>query len=147
MRKLAMLSLALGALTLPAHAQPADQQHGLASGMIVLRYTGEVLPGQETAFKEVAAKVIALVAQEPGTLMYEWSMRPDGKTWDAVEMYKDSAAVAAHVKDVVEKYGKQLGEVQKELQFFVYGSPDEQAKSTLDALKPIYTTPIGGFIR
>jgi quinol monooxygenase YgiN len=146
MRKL-ILSLAFGALTLPAYAQPADQQHGLNSGMIVLRYTGEVLPGKENAFKEVAAKVIALVAQEPGTLMYEWSMRPDGKTWDAIEMYKDSAAVTAHVKDVVGKYGKELGQVQKEVEFYVYGAPDQQAKSTLDALKPIYTTHIAGFIR
>jgi quinol monooxygenase YgiN len=146
MRKL-MLSLALGVLALPAYAAPADQQHGLGSGMIVMRYTGEVLPGQADAFKAVAAKVIAAVAEEPGTLMYEWSMRPDGKTWDAVEMYRDSAAVVAHVKDVGSKFGKELGQVQKEVRFYVYGSPDDQAKSTLAPLNPIYTTRIAGFIR
>jgi hypothetical protein len=79
--------------------------------------------------------------------MYEWSMRPDGKTWDAIEMYRDSAAVAEHVKDVGSHFGKQLGQVQKEVSLDVYGSPDQAAKQTLAPLNPVYTTPIVGFIR
>ena len=44
-------------------------------------------------------------------------------------------------------FGKELGQVQKEVSFYVYGSPDEQAKQTLAPLKPVYNTPITGFIR
>ena len=36
---------------------------------------------------------------------------------------------------------------QEELQLVVYGSPDAQLKETLAPLKPVYTTPIEGFIR
>ena len=57
-------------------------------------------------FKQVVAKVIAAVAQEPGTLMYEWTLRPDQKTFDVVELYKNSDAVVAHIKHV-------LGELRK----------------------------------
>ncbi len=147
MRKFAMLSVALGALAIPAYAQAADQEQGSASGKIMLLYTGEVLPGKADQFKQVAQKLIATVKQEPGTLAYVWSMRPDGKTFDSMELYGDSAAVTAHVKDVLSKYGKDLGQLQKEVVFLVYGSPDAQAKKALAPLNPVYTTEIAGFIR
>jgi quinol monooxygenase YgiN len=145
MRNLLFSALALGALAGPAAAQPP--QHGLKSGYIAFTYTGEVLPGQMDNFKQVAAKVIAAVAQEPGTLMYEWCLRPDQKTFDAVELYQNSDAVIAHVKHVLPEFGKDLGQVQKELSFVVYGSPNEEAKQALAGLNPVYETPIEGFTR
>jgi quinol monooxygenase YgiN len=98
-------------------------------------------------FRQVAARVIAAVAQEPGTLMYEWSLRPDQKTFDAVELYQNSDAAIAHVKHVLSEFGKDLGQVQKEIGLVVYGSPNEQAKQALAGLNPVYETPIDGFIR
>jgi quinol monooxygenase YgiN len=139
--------LAIAVVSFPAGAQTPAPQHGLKAGNIVFLYTGEVLPGQMDNFKRVATKVIAAVAQEPGTLMYEWSLRPDQKTFDAVELYQNSDAAVAHVKHVVSEFGKDLGEVQKELQLVVYGSPDAQAKQALAPLSPVYTTPIEGFVR
>jgi quinol monooxygenase YgiN len=130
-----------------AQAQTPAPQHGLKTGYIAFTYTGEVIPGQMDNFKQVAAKVIAAVAQEPGTLMYEWSFRPDQKTFDAVELYQNSDAVIAHVKHVSTEFGKELGQVQKELQLVVYGSPNPQAKEVLAGLNPVYETPIEGFIR
>jgi len=145
MRNLLLSLLALGMLAIPADAQP--QQHGLKTGYIAFTYTGEVLAGQMDNFKQVAAKVIAGVAQEPGTLMYEWSLRPDQKTFDAVELYQNSEAVIAHVKHVGSEFGKDLGQVQKEISLVVYGSPNEEAKQALAGLNPVYETPIDGFIR
>lgn len=139
--------LAITAVSFPAGAQTPTPQHGLKTGNIVFVYTGEVLPGQMDSFKRVAAKVIAAVAQEPGTLMYEWSLRTDQKTFDAVELYQNSDAAVAHVKHVVSEFGKDLGEVQKEPQLVVYGSPDALAKQALAPLNPVYTTPIAGFVR
>jgi quinol monooxygenase YgiN len=145
MRKLLVSLLAIGALSLSARAQAP--QHGLKTGYIVLAYTGEVLPGQMDNFKQVVAKVVAAVAEEPGTLMYEWTLRPDGKTFDVVELYQNSDAVVAHVKHVLPTFGKDLGQVQKEVQFVVHGSPEAQAKEVLASLKPVYQPPIVGFTR
>jgi quinol monooxygenase YgiN len=135
------------ALSFPTGAQTPAPQHGLNSGYIAFLYTGEVLPGQMDNFKQVAAKVVAAVKQEPGTLMYEWSLRPDQKTFDVVELYQSSDAVVAHVNHVLGEFGKELGQVQKAVQLVVYGSPDPQAKQALAQLNPVYETPIEGFIR
>jgi quinol monooxygenase YgiN len=139
--------LVLSAGLVLAGAQTPAPQHGLKTGYIAWIYTGEVLPGQMDHFKQIATKVIAAVAQEPGTLMYEWSFRPDQKTFDVVELYQNSDAGVAHVKHVLAEFGKELGQVQKALQFVVYGSPDAQLKQVLAEFNPVYATPIEGFTR
>jgi hypothetical protein len=98
-------------------------------------------------FKQVVSKVIAAVAQEPGTLMYEWCLRPDGKTFDVVERYQSSDAFVAHVNHVLSTLGKDLGQVQKEVQLVVYGSPGAPLKQVLAQFKPVYQAPIDGFTR
>lgn len=147
MRILFVSVLAGAALALPAAAQAQAAQHGIHTGNIVCTYTGEVLPGQEEAFKQLVPKVVAAVEQQPGTMAYEWSMRADGKTFDVVEMYQNSNAVVEHVKDVVAKFGPELGKTQKTLRFAVYGNPDAEAKKAIEGLHPEYETPIAGFIR
>jgi quinol monooxygenase YgiN len=109
------LSLLVAAVALPAAAQAEAQQRGLQKGNIAFTYTGEVLPGQEEAFKQLVMKIVAAVEQEPGTIAYEWSMRTDGKTFDVVETYQDSSAVVAHVKNVGSHFGSELGKTQKNL--------------------------------
>jgi len=138
---------AIGAIGLPVAAQAQMAQHGIHTGNIVATYTGEVLPGQEEAFKQMVPKIVAAVEQEPGTMAYEWSMRADGKTFDVVEIYQDSNAFAAHVKDVVGKFGGDLGKTQKGLKLVVYGNPDAEAKKAIEGLHPEYETPFSGFIR
>ncbi len=54
------------------------------------------------------------MAKEPGTLMYEWSMRPDGKTFDVLELYQNSDAVIAHIKHVLPAFGDDLGGMRAE---------------------------------
>jgi quinol monooxygenase YgiN len=137
--------LTAASLAMPTAAY--SQTRGLAAGNIAFTYTGEVLPGQEAAFKQVVQQVIAAVQQEPGTLMYEWSMRADGKTFDVLELYQDSAAVVAHVKEVGSKFGAELGKTQKETKFVVYGSPNAEAKQAIAGLHPEFETPFAGFIR
>jgi quinol monooxygenase YgiN len=145
MRKWMLCLLALAALTVSAKAQSPEK--GLKTGYIVLHYTGEVLPGQMDKFKQVVAKVIAAVAQEPGTLMYEWTLRPDGKTFDVTELYKNSDAVVAHVKHVIGDFGKELGEVQKGTGLVVHGSSNEEVRKAAEGLNPTYQTPIDGFVK
>jgi ABC-type sugar transport system substrate-binding protein len=84
LRTLLLSLLAASALALPAAAQTQASQHGSHTDNIIFTYTGEVLPGQEEAFKQLVPKVVAAVEQEPGALAYQWSMRADGKTFDVV---------------------------------------------------------------
>jgi quinol monooxygenase YgiN len=147
MWKLLTAVLAIAALCSPAAAQTPVPQHGLKSGYIAWTYTGEVLPGQMDNFKQVVSKVIAAVAQEPGTLMYEWNFRQDQKTFDVIELYQSSEAALAHVKHVVAEFGKDLGQVQKGLQLTIYGSPDAQVKQVVEGFNPVYQTHFEGFIR
>ena len=145
MRKWIFGLLAVAAVSVSAQAQSPEK--GVKAGNIIAHYTGEVLPGQMDKFKQVTAKLIAAVAQEPGTLMYEWTFRPDQKTFDVTELYKNSDAVVAHVKHVIGDFGKDLGEVQKEVSFVVHGSPNEEARKAVEGLNPVYQSHIDGFVK
>jgi quinol monooxygenase YgiN len=137
--------LVIGAVSLSARAQ--TPLHGLKTGYVAATYTGEVLPGQIDNFKQLVSKLVAATAQEPGTLMYEWTFRPDGKTFDVLEIYQNSDALVAHVNHVRSTFSKNLGKVQKAVQLVVYGSPDASAKRVTAQLKPVYEAPIDGFTR
>jgi quinol monooxygenase YgiN len=148
MRKVLFSLIALAAIALPADAQTPAPQHGLKAGYIATTYTGEVLPGQMDNFKQLVTRLVAAVAaEEPGTLVYEFSLRSDQKTYDTIEVYQNSEAVVAHGKHVRTEFGKELGEVRKTVKFVVYGSPDAKAKEALAGLNPEYESPIDGFIR
>src|SRR3954462_129255 len=145
MRNQFLSLLAVCALAVPVAAQGQALQRGNPTDKIIFTYTGEILPGQEQAFRDIAAKVVALVEREPGTLVYRWSMRADGKTFDVVEIYKDSNAIVAHVKAVGSKFGGDLGKTQKTQKFVVYGDPNAEARKAIDGLHPDYQKPFAGF--
>ena len=140
MRNILLVLGGIFAIALPAAAQDPH-------AYIAFLYTGEVLPGQETSFKELVSKIVTTVENESGTIAYKWSMRPDGKTFDVVEIYQDSQAVQAHIKDVVGKYGEEIAKNWKPVKFVVYGNPDADTKKALERLHPEYETPFAGFIR
>ena len=92
MRNILLVLGGIFAIALPAAAQNPHADY------IAFLYTGEVLPGQEASFKELVSKIVTTVENESGTIAYKWSMRPDGKTFDVVEIYQDSQAVQAHIR-------------------------------------------------
>jgi quinol monooxygenase YgiN len=122
-------------------------QHGLKTGYVATMFTGEILPGQLDNFKQLVTRLVSAVAEEPGTLVYEISLRPDQKTYDSLEVYRNSEAVVAHAKHVRAEFGKELGKVRNAGSFVVFGSPDAQAKKALSGLNPVYESPIDGFTR
>ena len=97
MRNLLISLSALILVTLPVHAQTAAPapQHGLKAGSIALVVTGEVLPGQIDNFRQLVTRLVAAVAEEPGTLVYEFSLQPDQKTYNLIEVYQNSEAMVA----------------------------------------------------
>jgi quinol monooxygenase YgiN len=148
MRKLLISLSALVLVAFSAHAQTPAPQHGLKAGYIALVVTGEVLPGQMENFRQLVPKLIVAVAEEPGTLVYEWSFHPDQKTYNVMEVYQNSDALAAHLKHLTSTdFLKELGQVRKTTNGIVFGSPDAQAKELLARLDPVYTTHIDGFMR
>ena len=149
MRKLLFSLSALVLVAFPVRAQtPAPApQHGLKAGSIALVVTGEVLPGQMDNFRKLVPRLVAAVAEEPGTLAYEWSFQPDEKTYNVMEVYQNSDALAAHLKHVGAEFLKELGQVRKTTKAIVFGLPDAQVKEALARLDPMYTSPIDGFIR
>lgn len=88
MRKLLISLSALVLVAFPVRAQTPVPQHGLKAGYIALVVTGEVLPGQMDNFRQLVPRLVAAVAEEPGTLVYEWSFHPDQKTYNVMEVYQ-----------------------------------------------------------
>jgi len=148
MRKLLISLSALVLMAFPVHAQTPAPQHGLKAGYIALVVTGEVLPGQMDNFKQLVPKLVAAVAEEPGTLVYEFSLQPDQKTYNVMEVYQNSDATAAHGKHLASTdFLKELAQVRKITNVIVFGSPDAQVKEGLARLDPVYTSHIDGFMR
>ena len=142
--------IALSALVLvafPIYAQTPAPQHGLKAGSIALVVTGEVLPGQMDNFRQLVPKLVAAVAEEPGTLVYEFSVQPDQKTYNVMEVYQNSDALEAHFKHVAAEFLNELGQVRRITKAIVFGSPDAQVKEGLARLDPVYTSHIDGFMR
>ena len=79
MRRLLISLSSVVLVAFPLHAQtPAPApQHDLKAGTIALVVTGEVLPGQMDNFRQLLTRLVAAVAEEPGTLVYEFSLQPD----------------------------------------------------------------------
>src|ERR1700745_2636531 len=75
-QKLLFSLAALVLVAFPAGAQTPAPQHELKAGYIALMVTGEVLPGQMDNFRQLVTRLVAAVAEEPGTLVYEFSLQP-----------------------------------------------------------------------
>ena len=145
---ISLSALVLVAFSARAQTPVPTPQHGLKAGSIALVVTGEVLPGQMDNFRQLVPRLVAAVAEEPGTLVYEWSFHPDQKTYNVMEVYQTSDALAAHIKHLTSTdFLKELGQVRKTTNAIVFGSPDAQVKEFLARLDPLYTSHIDGFMR
>src|SRR5262245_20842418 len=98
---------ALVLVVFPAHAQTPSPQHGFKAGYVGSLSSGEVLPEQMDDFKQRTKRVLVAVAEEPGTLIFEFSVQPDGKTVDLLEMYQNAEAFVAHIKHMRAVFGQE----------------------------------------
>ena len=128
MMRILLLSLsALVLATFPADAQtPARAE--FKAGYVASLSRGEVLPEQMDSFKERTKRTLAAVAEEPGTLMFEFSVQPDGKTVDLLEMYQNAEAFVAHIKHMRAVFGQEP-QTRKPGKIIVFGSPNSELKS------------------
>jgi quinol monooxygenase YgiN len=106
-----------------------------------------IQPGMLEDFRAVAKDLIASSESEPGTLGYEYYLNADNTACHIYERYKDSAAVATHVKSFA-RFAERFMQSCTPTRFHIYGTPSEEVKAALAELNPVYfSTPIGGFSR
>src|SRR5215475_15326604 len=99
-QKLLFSLVALVLAVSTADAQTTSPR-GFKAGYVGMVGSGEVAPEQMDNFKKLAKRIAEAVAQnEPGTLIFEFSVQPDGKTVDLLEIYQNADAFVAHVKNM-----------------------------------------------
>ena len=86
-------------------------------------------------------------ANEPGTLIYEWTISDDKKTAEVHERYANSDAALRHLASSNENFANRLMALVKPTGIMVYGSPSAALKKVLEGANPVYMEVIGGFAR
>jgi quinol monooxygenase YgiN len=145
-RKLLFSLVALVLAVFPADAQTTGPQRGFKAGYVATLSSGEVLPDQMDNFKKFTKRVLAAVAEEPGTLVFEFSVQPDGETVDLLEIYQNAEAFVAHVKHMRAEFGQEVNP-RKPGKIVVFGSPNAEMKEILARRDPVYESYIDGFMR
>jgi quinol monooxygenase YgiN len=106
--------------------------------------------GQLEEFKARAEETIATAkANEPGQLVYEWHISPDGTTCHVDEWYADTEAALAHVRGeaVTEKLPKLL-EVSDFAELWIYSHiEDTELRNALAAFGAAFWDHWGGHTR
>lgn len=76
--------------------------------------------------------------EEPGCLVYDWYLGPDGETCHIIESYADEAALMAHVEGFNRRYGKRFFSLVTPRGLSVYGTLSETGQDALAPLNPVY---------
>lgn len=144
---LALVAMSAVALGIMSKSWAQNVTHSAQSQQVYWTYTGSIKPGRLDDFRQLVGEAVASTASEPGTLEYQYNLAPDKRTFDIVERYVDSNAVVTHVNGFKAKYGKRFVADTTGTRFAVYGPVNAEAKQVLTGFKPIYMSPIDGFVR
>jgi quinol monooxygenase YgiN len=110
-------------------------------------FTAAVKPGRFAEFKQLVESIVEATRQEPGALAYEYNVTDDESTVHIFERYRDRSAIVTHVTQTFAPFGERFMALVEGTGFFVYGSPDAEARKILDGLGAVYMAPFAGFIR
>lgn len=109
-------------------------------------FTLAVKPHDFAEFKALISKIVAVTQQEPGTLVYEYSVNEDTSTVHILERY-NADAVVSHVDTTFAPFGARFLELCTVKGLVVYGTPDAEIRKRLDPFGAVYMTPFDGFSR
>ena len=111
-------------------------------------YELAVNEGQLEALERLMARMVATTrADEPGALIYAWSLSEDGRRCHIHEHYADPEAAMAHLRTFGKDFAEAFAEVLTPLKMVVYGEPDERLRRALAGERTSFMRPIGGFMR
>jgi quinol monooxygenase YgiN len=102
--------------------------------------------GDFPEFKALIAKIVAATKQEPGTLVYEYSVNEDQSIAHILERY-NVESVVSHVDTTFAPFGERFLELCSITSLVVYGTPDAEIRKRLDPFGAVYMTPFDGFSR
>lgn len=109
-------------------------------------FTLAVKPSEFAEFKALIAQIVTATKEEPGTLVYEYSVNEDNSTSHILERY-NADAVVSHVDTTFAPFGKRFLELCTITGLTVYGTPDAEIRKRLDPFGAVYMTPFDGFGR
>lgn len=116
-----------------------DHIRAIAEQSISEGKTGEV--------KKLVTEIIKRVeANEPNMLSYEFFLSDDESKLYALETYKDSEAVMAHLGNVGDLLGP-LFEIAPLTELRVYGNPSDEVRQATESFGPKIFEHWNGFIR
>jgi quinol monooxygenase YgiN len=104
----------------------------------------EVQPGRLDSFLALTAEMVDETANESGVLTYYRFISDDGMVCHAVERYESSDAAMRHLQTFRDKFAEQFSNMVIRKRFTVYGTPDAELKTMLDAFGATYLRPFGG---
>ncbi|MEZ5277354.1 MAG: antibiotic biosynthesis monooxygenase [Opitutaceae bacterium] len=120
----------------------------MASNRITWHLKLNVKPGKQETLRALCAEMSkATASNEPGTLIYEWYISPDGTSCHIIESYADSAAAMVHIATFGEKYAERFLDCLEPTGLAVYGNPSEEVRSALAGHGAVHLGELGGFRR
>jgi quinol monooxygenase YgiN len=106
-----------------------------------------IKPGQVDVVRPLILEMVDSTRNEPGALMYEWSISEEEDVIHSYDRYADSDAVLEHLSNFGENFAERLLAAVDPTRFVVYGSPTDRAREALDAFGALYLSPVAGFAR
>jgi quinol monooxygenase YgiN len=125
----------------PLHWEP-DMSESVSWNLQV-----DVQDGRLDEARALMSEMVASTRQEPGALVYEWFLSPDGQVCHLCERYADSAAALEHLESFGANFAERFLACFAPAAFYVYGDPSDEVREVLDGFGAVYLGPFGGFAR
>jgi quinol monooxygenase YgiN len=123
-----------------------DNQRTMSN--VVWVFSVAIKGGQANALKALVREMSdACRANEPETLIYEWTISEDGTTAQVHERYVDPEAALRHLASFNQDFAGRLMALVEPTGMTIYGNTSAALKKELAGAEPTYMTVIGGFIR
>lgn len=103
--------------------------------------------GKNDEFHALKDDMVGATMEEPGALVYEWSVGSDGSSVNIYERYASADATMTHMANFNERFGARFFDVMEPTGVTMYGSPDERVRGVFDPLGAVYMGSVGGFTR
>ena len=98
----------------------------------------QVRDGRESDVRRLMQEMVgSTMANEPGTMNYEWSFSEDGRTCHLYERYADSEAALIHGRTFGETFAERFFEVLEPKRFVFYGSPSTAVREMAAPFNPV----------
>jgi quinol monooxygenase YgiN len=106
-----------------------------------------IKPGQIDVVRSLIPEMVDSTRNEPGALMYEWSISDEESVIHSNDRYADSEAALEHLSRFGEKFADRLLAAADPTRFVVYGNPTDRAREALDSFGALYMKSLAGFVR